>query len=119
MTTPTIPPRHDAVTIPCPACGASFAPTGRQRWCSEACRALGYRRRKQAATPLVIVPKAQPRRPMTIYECDACGARALGEQYCGECRTFMRRIGVGGSCPACDDPVALIELVGSELDPFA
>lgn len=57
------------------------------------------------------VPTAQPRRPITVYECD-CGARALGDQRCGECGLFMRRIGIGGSCPTCDDPVAIIELLG-------
>ena len=24
----------------------------------------------------------------------------------------MRRVGIGGPCPACDDPVAIVELVG-------
>ena len=41
---------------------------------------------------------------------DGCGARELGDQYCGECRTFMRRIGVGGCCPACFEAVAYDEL---------
>jgi hypothetical protein len=46
-----------------------------------------------------------------VYECDTCGARALGEQRCEECSTFMRRIGLGGLCPACDAPVAAKELI--------
>jgi hypothetical protein len=47
---------------------------------------------------------------VTVYECDGCGARTLGEQYCDECRTFMRRVGVGGCCPACSEPIAYQEL---------
>lgn len=50
----------------------------------------------------------------TVYECDACGSRALGEQRC-ECGTFARRVGIGGCCPECDAPVAVEELVGPDL----
>lgn len=96
----------------CPACQQTFEPTGRQRYCSDACRAAAYRRRRDAAKPALAVPKAQPRRPITVYECDGCGARALGDQRCETCQRFMRRVGIGGSCPACDDPVAIVELVG-------
>ena len=37
----------------------------------------------------------------TVYECPGCGERQLGEQRCETCRTFTRRIGVGGPCPHC------------------
>lgn len=111
---PTSPSRHDPVTIACPACGRSSPPAGRQRWCSDACRSLGYRRRKHAATPPVVIATPTPRRPHTVYECDACGVRALGEQRC-ECGTFARRVGIGGCCPECDAPVAVEELVGPGL----
>jgi DNA polymerase II large subunit len=53
---------------------------------------------------------------MTVYECD-CGARAVGRQRCTECGTFMRRVGIGGACPHCDEPVAVVELVGPEVSP--
>jgi hypothetical protein len=32
-----------------------------------------------------------------------------------DCTTFMRKVGIGGSCPHCDEPVAVAELVGEEV----
>jgi hypothetical protein len=49
----------------------------------------------------------------TVYECAACGSRLLGEQRCEECATFMHRIGTGGNCPSCHEPVTIDELLGS------
>jgi len=111
---PATPSRHDAVTITCPACGQPFTPAGRQRWCSQACRAAGYRRRKQAASPAAALPASRPRRPFTIYECDTCGIRAAGTQYCPDCQAFMRRIGPGGRCIHCDEPLTVTELLAGE-----
>lgn len=71
-----------------------------------------YRRRKRASLPLVAIPEAQPRRPVTVYECEACGTRAVGEQRCEGCGAFMRRVGYGGPCPHCDEPVAVSDLLG-------
>jgi len=101
---------HDSVTMNCPVCQRPFAPVGRQRYCSDACRAAGYRRRRDAGPVPVTVPTAQPRRLITVYECDGCGARAVGEQRCDECRTFMRRVGIGGCCPSCEEPISVEEL---------
>lgn len=84
------PLRHDNVTNPCPACGRPFVAIGRQRWCSQACRAAGYRQRKQAATPPIVLPDPRPRRPFTVYECDTCGARAVGQQRCEAARSCAR-----------------------------
>jgi hypothetical protein len=106
---------HDAVTFPCPVCGRPFAPVGRQAYCSGACRAAAYRRRRDGGPVAPTVPDAKPKRAITIYECDSCGARALGEQRCDECNTWMRRVGIGGCCPACSEPIALEELL--ELSP--
>ena len=105
------PSRHDSVTMTCPVCRADFVPVGRQRWCSGRCRAAGYRQRKQVESPAVVIPALMPRRPQSVYACDACDTRALGEQRCESCGSFMRRIGFGGLCPCCDEPVAAIELV--------
>ena len=104
---------HDDVTT-CPVCQHNFTPVGRQKYCSDACRAAAYRRRKNAARPPLTIPKTQPRRPITVYECDNCNTRALGNQRC-ECGTFMRRVGIGGCCPNCDDPIAVVELIGEEV----
>lgn len=57
-----------------------------------------HRRRHRAEIEALPAPSA-PRRAVTVYECDECGARMLGTQRCGECGTFMRRVGVGGLCP--------------------
>jgi predicted nucleic acid-binding Zn ribbon protein len=110
-----LPSRHDGVTMTCPVCQHSFSPRGRQRFCSDACRATAYRRRRNATHTPVVVPAAQPRRPITIYECDDCGTRALGQQRCDECSTFMRRVGIGGSCPHCDEPIAITELLNQDV----
>jgi hypothetical protein len=112
---PTSPSCHDSVTITCPLCQRSFSPVGRQRYCSDACRAAAYRRRRDAGRPVVTVPKTQPRRPITVYECDSCGSRALGEQRCPDCSTFMRKIGLGGECPCCGEPISITDLLSQEV----
>lgn len=105
---PESPWRNDGVTIPCPVCGAGFRPTGRRRFCSDACRQAAWRRRHPA--PLPPVPARTPR-PATIYECPECSARYLGEQRCPDCQLFCRRIGPGGPCPHCDEPVTIADLL--------
>ena len=112
---PEIPLRHDAVTIPCPRCGQPFSPTGKRRYCSDACKAAAYRRRHHPADAPVVLPRARPRKPVTVYECHTCGTRALGEQRCEDCGTFMSRIGIGGYCPHCDEPVAVTDLLDEEV----
>lgn len=102
----------DTATIPCPVCAIGFAPSGRRRFCSDMCRRRAWAtNRRVPPTPVVVAPPAGPRRPVTVYECDACGERALGVQYCDDCRTWMRRIGIGGSCRECEAPIAVCELV--------
>jgi hypothetical protein len=106
---------HDSVTMTCPVCQDPFTPVGRQRYCGDACRAAAYRRRRDAVQPPVVVHKSQLRKPITVYECDGCGARAVGGQRCEECRTFMRRVGIGGACPNCDEPVSIEYLLGPNV----
>ena len=110
------PLRHDGVMIPCPICGAPFTPSGKRMYCRDACAAAAYRRRKRAALPLVAIPRSQPRRPVTVYECEACDTRAVGEQRCEGCGAFMRRVGFGGPCPHCEEPVAVSDLLGEGVD---
>jgi hypothetical protein len=116
MTTPERPStrpdatsRNDGVTIPCPICRQAFRPVGRRRFCSDACRQAAWRAR-QPVPPVLPVPHRSPR-PTTIYECPACETRFLGEQYCPDCHTFCRRVGPGGSCPHCSEPVAIDDLL--------
>ncbi len=97
----------------CPACGQPFTPSGRRRWCSDACRQAAWRQAhpapRQAAARLPAPPLAA--RESTIYQCPDCDQRYLGEQRCGDCGTFCRRLGQGGPCPHCDEPVAITELL--------
>ena len=111
------PLRHDAVTIPCPICETPFTPAGKRLYCSGACNAAAYRRRKHAATRPVTIPRAHPTTPITVYECDACGTRTVGQQRCQDCGTFMRRVGLGGACPHCDEPVAINDLLDEGVSP--
>ncbi|MGH7429761.1 MAG: hypothetical protein ACREJ4_15600 [Candidatus Methylomirabilaceae bacterium] len=53
---------------------------------------------------------------MTVYKCPACGIRAVGDQRC-ECGSFMSRVGLGGRCPHCDEPVAVDDLLAEEVVP--
>jgi hypothetical protein len=107
---PPAPPRDDTETITCPVCQRTFTPAGRQRYCGGACRKTAFRRRHQDR-PAITIPAARPRREYTIYECPGCGQQLLGEQRCPDCGTFGRRIGPGGPCPHCDEPVAITDLI--------
>ena len=100
-------------TIACPVCGSSFSPSGRRTYCSDACRSLGYRRRRSVGRENIAVAKSQSRREITVYECDTCGERSPGEQRCTQCHTFMRRVGIGGHCPSCEESITISELVGT------
>ena len=67
-TTPQIPSRDDPGTTTCPVCRRVFTPTGRQAYCSTACRKTAFRRRHQPG-PAVTIPAVRPRREFTVYEC--------------------------------------------------
>ena len=109
------PSSNDPVTIPCPVCATPFAPIGKRRYCCDACKVAAHRRRhRPLETPEILPPPpGQPRRASTVYECPTCNNRALGEQRCNDCNTFMRNIGIGGSCPCCDEPVTIEELLNT------
>ena len=107
---PEIPSRDGYGTATCPVCQTGFTPAANKLYCSHACRATAWRRRHQAPVPAIVVPPAVPRRPVTVYECEACGMRSLGEQRC-ESGLFMRRVGLGGRCPHCDEAVAVADLL--------
>ncbi len=49
-----------------------------------------------------------------IYECPDCETRYLDERRCPDSNLFCRRIGAGGTCPHCDEPVAVSELADQE-----
>ena len=113
MTRPDQPPapsRDDTGTMTCPVCQHGFAPAGRQRYCSTPCRKTAFRRRHQEPAA-VTVPAARHRRDFTIYQCPDCEQRLLGEQRCPDSVTFARRIGAGGPCPHCDQPITIADLL--------
>jgi hypothetical protein len=100
--------RDDSATMACPVCGKDFVVSGRRRHCSTACRQAAWRRRSAAPSePLVA-------KPDTVYECPTCEAKFLGEQRCGECNTWARRVGPGGLCPCCDEPISIMELMSPD-----
>ena len=91
----------------CAVCGASFVRGGRRRYCSAACRQAAWRQRQPQALPVL------PRRTakvLTVYECGTCDTRYLGQQWCDACQRPCRRLGLGGECPHCAEPVALVDL---------
>lgn len=45
---PQLPLSHDTVTANCPVCHHPFTPDRRHTYCSDACRAAAYRRRRDA-----------------------------------------------------------------------
>lgn len=53
------------------------------------------------------------RRSATIYACPTCDHRALGEQRCEDCNTFLTRQGIGGLCPCCEEPITIDELTAN------
>lgn len=106
-----IPSSNDPVTIRCPVCATPFVPAGKRLYCRDACRVAAHRRRRRApVTPETLPPPGQPRRSRTVYECASCDNRTLGAQRCEDCGTFMHRVGLGGLCPCCDEPVTIEEL---------
>lgn len=110
---PTSPSRNGSVTDSCLVCHGPL-PAGRPRTtCSDKCRQAAWRRRHQPPAPLAVLPAPRPRRPGTVYACPICDTRYLGEQYCHDCHTFCQRIGYGGTCPCCEQPVAHNELLSS------
>jgi len=111
------PSRDEPATACCPVCEATFVPSPNQRYCSALCRATAWRWRHARPRPAMPRPvPARSRRSSTVYECDACGTRLLGEQRC-DCGLFMRRVGAGGHCPHCGEAVAINDLEDEEVMP--
>lgn len=108
------PPRNVGVTSTprapslCPICQRAFQRVGRQQVCSAACRQALWRQRHPR--PLPVLPARSPR-TTTVYACATCETRYVGEQWCTDCQRPCRRVGPGGACPHCDEPVALSDLL--------
>ena len=102
------PVRDDSATTLCQVCGVAFEPRGRQLHCSTTCRQRAWRRRRTAPVQRLVTGAD------TVYACPACDARYLGAQRCEDCNTFARRLGPGGLCPCCDEPVAVSDLFADD-----
>lgn len=77
---PALPLRNDGVTIVCERCGQPFAPSGRRRFCSTACRQAAWRRRRPtrrrwspSAPPAP--PPSTNARPVKLASSVSSGAR--------------------------------------------
>lgn len=109
-------PRRDdteTTTRACPLCERVFHPIRRQLFCSDRCRKAAWRRRTATPPPTVTVPPARTRPESTVYACTECDERYLGDQWCPDCNRPCVKIGFGGTCPACDHPVAVSELLNT------
>jgi len=113
MTPRRTPSRDDDGTTRCPVCQQPFTPAGRRAYCSPRCRKTAFRRRHQDPPQAIVIPAARPRRPHATYECPGCGTRQAGHQRCDDCGIFGRRIGTGGPCPHCQEPVTISDLLDS------
>lgn len=103
----------------CPVCDRPL-PSTRARYCTEACKQRAFRLRHQ---PLTSVDVGELRRDLqrrrtlvahTLWECGQCGERRLGERRCPECGLFSQALGLAGTCPGCDEPILLTELLELE-----
>ena len=107
----------------CPVCRAPVDST-RARYCSPACKQRAFRLRQPSTTdPDVTTLAAELTRlgervAHTVYECPLCGERFLGERRCSDCNRFCRALGLGGTCPGCDEPILIAELLGREGQPL-
>ncbi len=97
--------------LSCPVCAKEFRRVRRQRFCCPNCRKTAWARsRKAQPVPVALVPPPGRRREQTVYRCPVCENLYLGLQWCDDCARPCVRIGLGGSCPHCCEPVALADL---------
>ncbi len=103
----------------CPVCWTPFTRVRRQRYCSDACRKTAWTRRHatNARHAELAVPQPIRRRDDTIYACGSCETRYHGQQWCHDCNQPCARVGLGGLCPHCDEPVALTDLLHTQEPP--
>jgi len=85
--------------------------SGRGRFCSDACRQRGFRRRQRPPDEIYLGLITRLPTTSIIYQCPECDARLLGQQRCDDCGVFARRLGPGGACPHCDEAVAIVDLI--------
>jgi hypothetical protein len=110
------PSRHSSVTATnCPICTAALPGRADQQYCSPACRQAARRRRSSTPAPPPALPAGRPRREQTVYECDDCGQRLAGQQWCPDCQRPCRRIDFGGPCPHCGEAITITDLTEAPM----
>lgn len=112
MTTQT--PSHDdnatmTNQMACPLCWTPFQRVGRQRFCSPNCRKT--RTHQASPQPEQPIPPQGKKRQATVYACPNCQTRYYAEQWCHDCNIPASRVGFGGLCPHCDEPVTITDLI--------
>ena len=98
----------------CPACGELFARTGRQKWCSDRCRQVGWRRHHPASASTAAaaaLPPPRPKRAGTVYLCPALRHPLPGRTVLQRLQHVLLPGRAGGYCPNCDEPVAINDLI--------
>ncbi|MCA1696038.1 MAG: hypothetical protein LC749_15670 [Actinobacteria bacterium] len=109
-TSPT--PRTPPDRLLCPVCWTPFTRIRRQRFCSDNRRKTAWARTHQATPrPTEPVPPPGRRRDHTVYSCPSCQTSYYGQQWCPDCNQPCTRIGIGGRCPHCDEPIPLTDLL--------
>jgi hypothetical protein len=94
----------------CQFCGNEYEGGSRRRsYCDAVCRQAAFRARRQQ--PVIPAPPRRAHRLDVLYECAACGERLVNEQRCETCCRFAKRLGVAVTCPSCDEPLLLSELL--------
>jgi hypothetical protein len=102
----------------CLVCGTVFEGRGRALYHSRACQQIAYRlRHQQDREPLLAAWTRELRErgtlvEQTVYECVRCQERYLGERRCSACSLMCRKLGLGGRCLHCDEPMLVTELLG-------
>ena len=119
MTPPRNDMRNDIKTAACTVCADTFTPTRRQRYCTPACRQAAWRARHPHPRPAIVVPARTRRRDITVYQCQQCETRYLGQQYCHDCHHPCVRIDLGGLCPTCDTPITIGDILDQHPAPPA
>lgn len=95
----------------CPVCGSQVM-SRRARFCSGRCRMRAHRWRHPQPDPAIRPVDTTRSLLPQVYECSGCDQRYLDVRRCPDCNLFARRLGPGGPCPHCEEPVLLAELLG-------
>jgi hypothetical protein len=117
MTPPRNDTRNDTQPMACPVCATTFTPTRRQRYCTPACRQAAWRARHPNPRPATVVPARTRRRDITVYQCQECDTRYLGQQYCHHCHQPCQRVDYGALCPQCDTPITISDILDQHPTP--